>query len=353
MRLDISTWKTFVLDSLFEVKKGKRLTSEDQTDGNTPYVGAIDSNNGVAKYIGQAPIHEGNTISLSYNGSIGEAFYQPEPYWATDDVNALYLRKKWGTLNPQIALFICTILMQEKYRYCYGRKWTKEIMESTDVLLPATPEGEPDWRWMEDYIKSLHSAPITTNRSNQHPAELHTDDWEPFYLNKLFNAHIGNGVDSYKTDATDPQYNYVSRNSNDNGVVSVVDKIDGEELMPAGSMTLSLGGEYLGATFVQVEPYYTAQNVAVLEPKSDMSLYAKLFIATLIRKESRTLFQAFGRELNKHYKTDFTIRLPVLKDSTGAPVVDADKTFSDNGYIPDWQWMEDYVKSLPYGDRIS
>lgn len=47
----------------FEVKKGKRLTSEDQTEGNTLYIGAIDSNNGVANKIGQEPIHEGNTIS--------------------------------------------------------------------------------------------------------------------------------------------------------------------------------------------------------------------------------------------------------------------------------------------------
>ena len=66
------------------------MTSDDQTEGNTPYIGAIDSNNGIANYIGQDAIHAGNTISLSYNGSVGEAFYQPKPFWATDDVNVLY-----------------------------------------------------------------------------------------------------------------------------------------------------------------------------------------------------------------------------------------------------------------------
>ena len=65
MKLDTSNWCRFFLGSLFEVKKGKRLTSEQQTDGSTPYIGAIDSNNGVANHIGQTPIHEGNTISLS------------------------------------------------------------------------------------------------------------------------------------------------------------------------------------------------------------------------------------------------------------------------------------------------
>lgn len=101
----------FCVGDLFEVKKGKRLTSYDQTDGDTPYIGAIDSNNGVANYIGQGAIHDGNTISLSYNGSVGEAFFQPKPFRATDDVNVLYFRKENGVaFNKYIALFICAVL---------------------------------------------------------------------------------------------------------------------------------------------------------------------------------------------------------------------------------------------------
>lgn len=155
---DALAWEWFKLggdDGLFEIRKGKRLTSDDQTSGNTPYIGAIDSNNGVSNYIGQNPIHEGNTISLSYNGSVGEAFYQPVPYWATDDVNALYLRDEYGTLTPATGMFVCTVLKHDKYRYSYGRKWTLDNMNDTMVKLPATPEGKPDWQYMENYIKSL------------------------------------------------------------------------------------------------------------------------------------------------------------------------------------------------------
>ncbi len=77
MNLNVTDWKRFCLGRLFDIRKGKRLTSEDQEDGDYLYIGAIDSNNGVANHIGQNPIHKGNTISLSYNGSVGEAFYQP------------------------------------------------------------------------------------------------------------------------------------------------------------------------------------------------------------------------------------------------------------------------------------
>lgn len=155
---DTTVWKWFQLggdDGLFEIRKGKRLTSDDQTEGDTPYIGAIDSNNGVSNRIGQNPIHDGNTISLSYNGSVGEAFYQPTSYWATDDVNALYLRPEYGTLCPATGLFVCSVLKHDRYRYSYGRKWTLDNMNATKIKLPATSDGKPDWQWMENYIKSL------------------------------------------------------------------------------------------------------------------------------------------------------------------------------------------------------
>ena len=155
LTLGVETWKDFCLGDYFEIKKGKRLTSDDQTEGSTPYIGAIDSNNGIANYIGQHAIHDGNTISLSYNGSVGEAFYQPAPFWATDDVNVLYFREENGVdFNKYIALFVCTVLRQEKYRYSYGRKWVLDNMKSSVIKLPEK-DGKPDWRFMENYMKSL------------------------------------------------------------------------------------------------------------------------------------------------------------------------------------------------------
>lgn len=163
-------WKRFRLDRLFSIEKGKRLTKEDQEPGHNIYIGAIDSNNGVANHIGQSPIHKGNTISLSYNGSVGEAFYQPDPYWATDDVNALYPR--FAPFNVWIGLFISAVIRKEQYRFSYGRKWTLENMNETEICLPVkhniqgVPVIEkeckfsdagyvPDFAAMESFVKSL------------------------------------------------------------------------------------------------------------------------------------------------------------------------------------------------------
>jgi hypothetical protein len=150
---DAADWKPFALQDIFDIRKGQRLTKANMLPGGVPYVGASDTANGVTARIGQMPIHEGGTISVSYNGSVAEAFYQPQPYWATDDVNVLY--SKGFKLTPAIALFICTIIRMEKYRFNYGRKWHLERMRESLIKLPTTKSGEPDWTYMENYIKKL------------------------------------------------------------------------------------------------------------------------------------------------------------------------------------------------------
>ena len=47
-----------------------------------------------------------------------------------------------------------------------------------------------------------------------------------------------------------------------------------------------------------------------------------------------------------------TVKLPVKRDSEGIIIKDKNKKYSNEGYIPDWQFMEDYINSLPYSDRI-
>jgi hypothetical protein len=117
---NIENWEWFRYDEIFDIKKGKRLTKADMIAGSINYIGAIDSNNGITAQISNNEhIHNANTITVSYNGSIAEAFYQNEPFWATDDVNVLYPEFE---LNPYIAMFLCTLIYREKYRFNYGRK---------------------------------------------------------------------------------------------------------------------------------------------------------------------------------------------------------------------------------------
>jgi len=151
--LNTAKWKNFELQELFLIKKGKRLTKANMKEGKTPFIGAIDSNNGYRQFISHEPIHEGGTITVNYNGNgVAEAFYQPNPFWATDDVNVLYPKFE---LNCYIAMFFATLIKMEKYRFNYGRKWHMERMNVSEIRIPVLENGKPDLKFMENYIKTL------------------------------------------------------------------------------------------------------------------------------------------------------------------------------------------------------
>ena len=338
MRIDTSTWKWFKLggdDGLFEIRKGKRLTSEDQTEGTTPYIGAIDSNNGVSNLIRQNPIHEGNTISLSYNGSVGEAFYQPAPYWATDDVNALYLRSEYGTLCPATGLFVCSVLKHDRYRYSYGRKWTLDNMNDAKVKLPAISGGEPDWRWMESYIDSLHSKPLVTgNGAKSHSLSFAVSDWKEFRVGDLFDSIYKVTPYDYgdlessgaRNENTLP---YVTRTDLDNGVKSLVAGSGLYGIEPGNAIVI---GDTTSTISYQPSPFVAGEHI--IAARADwLNKYTGLFVTCLLRQERYRY--SYGRAYKLDSIRNTRLKLPATPDGE-----------------PDWRWMETYVGSLPYGDRI-
>lgn len=151
--IPISEWRIFKYDALFEIRKGQRLTKANMIPGNLPFIGASDRANGLTARIGQSAIHDGNTLTVSYNGSVAEAFYQPDPFWASDDINVLY--PKGFTIDPQIGLFLCAVIRKEKYRFNYGRKWHLDRMKQSEILLPQTKGGKPDWDFMRHFMNTL------------------------------------------------------------------------------------------------------------------------------------------------------------------------------------------------------
>ena len=352
MNLDICSWKRIVFGTIIDEPykayahtKIELDTSNEWKDGYIPFVTRTESNNGVDCYVPSKELQEiesGNAIVIG--DTTATISYQKNAFGTGDHI--VVIRAEW--LNEYTGQFIVTLLQRERFRYSYGRAYLINAIKATEILLPVTDSEEPDWSWIENYVKSLHCKKISTKIKKPHSLSVNSDEWKEFYLHKLFNAGMGNGIDAVATTNENPKYNYVSRKSNSE--FDFVDEIDGEKPFPAGSMTLALGGS-LGSCFIHKKPFYTAQNVAVLQEKLPLSDHTKLFIATLIRNECKIKYQAFGRELNAHFRKDFTIKLPVKHNANGV-VLDNTHEFSDEGYIPDWEWMDSYMKSLPYSDRI-
>ncbi len=151
LKLNILEWQYFHYQQIFKIKKGKRLTKEEQEVGLIPYVSSSSLNNGIDNYIDNGYTDE-NCLSFACYGSIGEVFYHKNKSWISDNCNAIYLKDR--NFTTEIALFIATVMQLEKIRFSYGMTAKKERLETFKIKLPAK-NGHPDYEYMENFMKSL------------------------------------------------------------------------------------------------------------------------------------------------------------------------------------------------------
>ena len=148
--------KEIPIGDLFKICKGKRLTKADMTPGDIRFIGATAENNGITNKISNdSHIHPSNTITVTYNGSVGEAFYQTEQFWASDDVNVLYSRH---SINENLALYYLAPIRKKGKGYAYSFKWTKEKMEKDSIWVPCKWDNNKyvcDNDFMETYISAI------------------------------------------------------------------------------------------------------------------------------------------------------------------------------------------------------
>lgn len=148
----------FKASDLFDIKKGKRLTKADMTKGDINFIGSTATNNGVTAKIGNTEyLHPGYTITVSYNGSVGEVFLQEEHFWASDDVNVWYPKFKF---NTKVIEYMMTAIKKCREKYNYAAKWTLDKMQNEMLTLPITPDGDIDFDYMERYIRAIEKLTI-------------------------------------------------------------------------------------------------------------------------------------------------------------------------------------------------
>lgn len=152
---DPAQWKQIQLSSLFYVSTSKDSNLQNSNHGETPYISSSSDNNGLTAHVDTAASQAANTMTIARNGSVGSTFYQPVPYAASPDDVRILTPKKGTDLDVYSALFIKTVIEQEKFKYAYGRKLGTRRIEKLLIKLPVTDKGTPDFDYMKNYIKSL------------------------------------------------------------------------------------------------------------------------------------------------------------------------------------------------------
>ncbi|MBQ0084065.1 MAG: restriction endonuclease subunit S [Clostridiales bacterium] len=152
--LSSKSWGSFFIKKIFdEIERGKRLKKDDHISGDKPHVSSTSLNNGVDQFIGnenKTRVFE-DCLSLANSGSVGSCFYEPFQFVASDHVTHL---KKYDT-SKYIYLFMATMLNRLSEKYNFNREINDSRISREKILLPITEAGEPDYDYMEQYVKNM------------------------------------------------------------------------------------------------------------------------------------------------------------------------------------------------------
>ncbi len=168
-------WIAFRIDELFEIRPGKRLETRNKEQGNIPFIGASELNNGVTGFVSNINSSlDSNTLGVNYNGAPCVAFYHPYKCLFSDDVKHLHIIGHED--NPHIMLFLAAVFAKQRIKFSYSYKCNEQRMRKQSIMLPVDSEGLPDWDFMEHFGREregqLLSAYITYIQSRISTADL-------------------------------------------------------------------------------------------------------------------------------------------------------------------------------------
>ena len=153
LKLTDREWKSFYLPEIFSFKRGKRLIAKDRLSGNIAYYSASNTNNGVTDFISNPIFIEKNKIVVS---TFCDAFFAQGEFTASDEMTLLNNKN----LNKHNAIFICKMIQSNQSKYAFGRKAFSDRLKRQIIMLPVDVQGNPDWQFMEDYIKQIEQDKI-------------------------------------------------------------------------------------------------------------------------------------------------------------------------------------------------
>ncbi|MCM1122416.1 MAG: restriction endonuclease subunit S [Eubacterium sp.] len=376
MNLNLKDWKEFRISSVFTIHNGKGITKEEIDDhpGTFTVVQSGEENNGVLGKIDleyckakNYVLSEHPCLTVARSGCAGYVSYQPDGCVVGDSAKLLILKS--DRPSDMLYLFLQTVLSAIRLKYAYGRKVTAEKYGNDTINLPPrhNPDGTlsidethaysaegyvPDWNFMEQYMQSLRHHPLTTQNRPGNAPSLNIHMWKNFKLSDLFAIRYGVNLELNTCAIADKNeadsVNFVARTAENNGVTARVRLIPYIAPQKSGLISVAAGGSVL-STFYQDEPFYSGRDLYTLDAKEKLSPAAKLFMITIIVQNKYKY--SYGRQANKTLP-DLVLSLPIRQNTDGKPYIDANHTYSANGYIPDWEFMEKYMGSLPYGDHL-
>ncbi|MGG5307543.1 hypothetical protein IGK38_002212 [Enterococcus pernyi] len=160
MDLKSVQWKEFEIKQVFDkISSVKGKTISNYLSGKVPYVTTSATNNGLTNYISpdKEIITSGNVITI--DPIKGKAFYHIYDFVGRGGAGSAINVLKSKHLNKNIGLFLTTMIESNSFlKASYGTQLNGKRLKKQKVMLPITDNGTPNWKFMEDYIKSISNS---------------------------------------------------------------------------------------------------------------------------------------------------------------------------------------------------
>ena len=334
-------FKYFPFPEIFEFKRGVRFTEDEHIPGNVAYISSSKDNNGVNAYVtppfttkknAKLVIYR-NCLTISNSGSVGYLFYHDYDFIASDHVTVFW--PKTRKLTKNIALYLKPILEKIRYKYNFGREISDSRLKKEKIYLPVDNEGNPDWNYMEDYIQKKKNNVFFHNITSKQNVikSFSRNSWQEFKLMDIF--HYERGTRLTKADRIIGDIPLVTAGYKNYGISEMISNSNMSTFKD--SITIDM----FGNVFWKEGSICCDDNIIALYPMHcNLNKYIAIFLVSVLKKLTQTF--NYGRQYRlKHF----------LRQSILLPA----KTVNSNNqktYIPDWSYMENYIKSLPYADLI-
>ena len=212
--IDTSNWKKFKLSDIgFNNYHGIRQTKADRKEGDIPLLTAGKENQGVASYISNAPSVYTDAITVDM---FGNSFFHKGNY-AGDDNIYFFINDK---ISDNAKLFITAILNTDNSKiYAYKEQFRQPQADALSVSLPATSEGQPDWDYMESYMKAVMEESEKSFESLRKADDtkhlIDVSGWGEFRIEDIFDVIKGTRLT--KADMRDGTIKFVGSSAMNNG----------------------------------------------------------------------------------------------------------------------------------------
>lgn len=158
-------WKEFKIGELFDIHptKAYKLTNADllNVNGKTPVVSNTGLNNGIIGFSVLPPTEQGNIITYSDTTTSDGIFYQPADFIGYPHIQGLYPHQENKWFEKSLLYFVSLFRKSAAGRFDYTNKFNRKTAAELIVILPAAPDGMPDFSYMEQYIGELEQARVS------------------------------------------------------------------------------------------------------------------------------------------------------------------------------------------------